>query len=84
MFRGVKLYMNTMLKPILLKEERGKSSNFCELRGIEDGLLANREILRSKVVRLGCDNWAAGKIVNLRSKREESHKVAIRFVELCR
>ena len=33
---------------------------------------------------MGCDNWAAGKIVKLGSMKEDCHAVALRVDELCR
>ena len=40
-FSGEKVAWNTMFKAVLAEEERKKSSKFRELRGIEEGILAN-------------------------------------------
>ena len=75
---------DTVFKAALVEEERKKSSTFRELRGIEEGILANGRRLQGKVVRWGCDNWAAGKIVKLGSMKGDCHAVALRIEELCR
>ena len=46
--------------------------------------MANGRKLQGKVVRWGCDNWEAGKIVKLGSMKEDCHAVALRIEELCR
>ena len=83
-FDGEKVAWDTVFKVVLAEEERKKSSMFRELRGIEEGILANCRRLQRKIVRWGCDNWAAGKIVKLGSMKEDCHAVAIRIEELCR
>ena len=83
-FYGEKVAWDTVFKAVLAEEERKKSSTFRELRGIEEGILANGRKLQGKVVRWGCDNWAAGKIVKLGSMKKDCHAVALRIEELCR
>ena len=83
-FYGEKVAWDTVFKAVLAEEERKKSSTFRELRGIEEGILANGRRLQGKVVRWGCDNWAAGKIVKLGLMKKDCHAVALRIEELCR
>ena len=64
--------------------ERRKSSNYRELREIQDGILANGRKLQRKTVRRKCNNWATRKIVKLGSMKEDCHIVAIRIEEPCR
>ena len=62
-FEGEQVCWDMRFKVLLSKKERGASSNFRELRAIEEGLRAHGNRLRGKIVRWGCDNWPAGKIV---------------------
>ena len=50
-FYGEKVAWDTVFKTVLAEEERKKSSMFRELRGIEEGILANGRRLQGKVVR---------------------------------
>ena len=62
-FEGEQVCWDTRFKVSLSEKERGASSTFRELRAIEEGLRAHGNSLRGNTVRLGCDNWPAGKIV---------------------
>ena len=53
-FNGEKVAWDTVFKAALAEEERKKSSTFRELRGIEEGILANGRRLQGKVVIWGC------------------------------
>ena len=83
-FYGQKVAWDTAFNVVLAENERDRSSTFRELRGIEEGILANCKRLQRKTVRWGCDNWAAGKIIKLGSMKEDCHAVAVRIEELCR
>ena len=83
-FDGEKVAWDTVFKVVLAEEERKKSSTFRELRGIEEGILANCKRLQRMIVIWGCEYWAAGKIVKLGSMKEDCHAVAVRIEELCR
>ena len=50
-FDGEKVAWDMVFKAVLTEEERKKSSTFRELRGFEEGILANGERLQGKVVR---------------------------------
>ena len=65
------------------EEDRGRSSTYRELRGVEEGLKARGDSLRGHLVRWGCDNWAATKIIIMGSMREDCHQVAKRISQIC-
>ena len=50
-FSGSKVAWDTVFKVVLAEEERKRSSTFRELRGIEEGILANCKKLQRKIVR---------------------------------
>ena len=50
-FDGKKVAWDTAFKVVLAEEERKRSSTFRELRGIEEGILANGKRLQRKTVR---------------------------------
>merc|ERR1712240_828907 len=52
---------DTVFKVALSEKERVASSTFRELRGIEEGLKVHGSSLQGKIIRMGCDNWSAGK-----------------------
>ena len=64
--------------------EKEASSTYCELRAIEEGLRVHGKSLRGKIVRWGCDNRSAGKIMKWGSMKRDDHGVAIKIEELCR
>ena len=68
-FDGEKVAWDTVFKVVLAEEERKRSSTFRELRGIEEGILANGKRLQRKTVIWGFDKWAAGKMVKLGSMK---------------
>ena len=53
---GGKVSWDSRFKASLTEGELGSSSTYRELRAIKEGLLANSELLSSKVVRWGTDN----------------------------
>ena len=64
--------------------EAEKSSTYRELRGIEEGIKASRALMEGRKVRWHCDNWAACKIVEFGSMKEDCHLVAKRIDGLLR
>ena len=70
---------NSMYKEYFYEHEQMMSSTFRELRAIEEGLLLRREALRGHLVRWGCGNWAAAKIIKLGSMKPDCHEVALRI-----
>ena len=66
----------SVFKQYFSEQERGMSSTYRELRAIEDGIKIRGEHLRGHVVRWGCDNWAASKIITLGSMKSDCHEVA--------
>ena len=50
-FDGEKVAFDTVFKAVLAEEERKKSSLFRELRGIEEGIMANCRRVQRKIVR---------------------------------
>ena len=62
-FEGEEVCWDTRFKVSLTEREREASSTFRELRAIEEGLRAHGDNLRGKIVRWGCNNWLAEKIV---------------------
>ena len=62
-FEGEQVCWDTRFKVLLSEKEKRASRFFRELRAIEEGLRAHGSSLRGKIVRWGCDNWSAGKIV---------------------
>ena len=75
---------DTRFKVSLTEKEKGASSTYRELRAIEEGLRVHGTSLRGKIVRWGCDNWSAGKIVKWRSMKRDCPKVAVEIEKLCR
>ena len=69
-------------KQHLTEEESQKSSTYRELRGIEEGLRVRGESLRGHLVRWGCDNWAASKMVKLGIMKPDYHEVTKRIDNL--
>ena len=72
----------TIFKVSLTEAEVTRSSTFRELRGIEEGLKALQVKITGRPVRWHCDNWAACKIVEFGSMKEDCHRVACRINEL--
>ena len=68
----------------LSEEEMLRSSTFRELRGVEEGIKALADKIRGGSVRWHCDNWAACKIVEFGSMKEDCHVVAKRINDLVR
>ena len=75
---------DTRFRVALEEGEKSSSSTFRELRAIEEGLRAHGSSLRGKVVRWGCDNWSAGKIVKWGSMKRDCHSVALGIERVCR
>lgn len=81
-FRGEHVVLESMYKQYFTEEESKGSSTYRELRAIEEGIKMRGEQFRGHVLRWGCDNWAASKIVVLGSMKPECHEVAKAIVEL--
>ena len=75
-FKEGLLVQGSAYKEYFGEKERGMSSTYRELRAIEQGLRLRGELFRGHVVRWGCDNWAASKIIKLGSMKFECHEVA--------
>ena len=75
-FKEGLLVQGSAYKEYFGEKERSMSSTYRELRAIEQGLRLRGELFRGHVVRWGCDNWAASKIIKLGSMKLECHEVA--------
>ena len=62
--------------------EKGNSSTYRELRSIESGLELIGPEARGKAVRYGNDNYAAVRVVEFGSTKEDCHAVAKRIADL--
>ena len=82
-FIGEKVKEETMFKQHLGEDDIVRSSTYRELRGVEEGLEARGESLRGHLVRWGCDNWAATKIIIMGSMKKDCHSVAKRISQIC-
>ena len=81
-FKDEHIVEGSAFKQYFSEQERGMSSTFRELRAIKDGIRIRGEELRKHLVRWGCDNWAASKIITLGSMKADCHKVAKAIVRL--
>ena len=73
---------DTVFQVNLTEVEVARSSTYRELRGIEEGLRALQVKITGRSIRWHCDNWAACKIVEFGSMKEDCHRVAIKINEL--
>ena len=64
-------------------EDRGQSSAFRELRGIEEGLKSMLHDLKNNHVKWPTDNFAASRIVPFGSMRAYLQEIAIRISIIC-
>ena len=64
------------------EEEKGRSSPYRELRGMEDGLSILGPDLRGKRLQWGCDNWAACRAVELACTKEDCMEIALRIAKV--